>query len=80
VTKSWLMRLLQRGPQEPSVHDEPAVTSNEPALSEGVDYEIDAAGQLVFTAAYLLRRGTCCDNGCRHCPYGPSGSEGETAD
>ncbi|MDE1176112.1 MAG: DUF5522 domain-containing protein [Edaphobacter sp.] len=24
---------------------------------------------LVFTAAYLLRRGTCCNSGCRHCPY-----------
>ncbi len=26
-------------------------------------------GRFVFTAAFLLRRGTCCDNGCRHCPY-----------
>ena len=24
---------------------------------------------LVFTAQYLLRRGYCCNNGCRHCPY-----------
>ena len=24
---------------------------------------------LVFTAQYHLRRGTCCDSGCRHCPY-----------
>ena len=24
---------------------------------------------LVFTAAYHLRRGYCCDSGCRHCPY-----------
>lgn len=26
-------------------------------------------GFLVFTAAYHLRRGTCCGNRCRHCPY-----------
>ncbi|MCU0356215.1 MAG: DUF5522 domain-containing protein [Cyclobacteriaceae bacterium] len=25
---------------------------------------------MVFTAAYLLKRGYCCKNGCRHCPYG----------
>lgn len=24
---------------------------------------------MVFTAKYLLNRGTCCGNGCRHCPY-----------
>src|ERR1700729_2485499 len=25
---------------------------------------------IVFTAAYHLRRGWCCQSGCRHCPYG----------
>jgi hypothetical protein len=25
---------------------------------------------LVFTAAYHLKRGTCCGSACRHCPYG----------
>jgi len=25
---------------------------------------------LVFTAAYHLKRGFCCQSGCRHCPYG----------
>lgn len=24
---------------------------------------------LVFTAAYQLKRGYCCNSGCRHCPY-----------
>lgn len=27
-------------------------------------------GLLVFTAAYHLKRGYCCQSGCRHCPYG----------
>jgi mycothiol synthase len=27
-------------------------------------------GLYVLTAEYLLARGTCCRNGCRHCPYG----------
>jgi hypothetical protein len=26
-------------------------------------------GLFTMTAAYLLERGTCCDQGCRHCPY-----------
>ena len=26
-------------------------------------------GFVVFTASFLLRRGYCCENGCRHCPY-----------
>lgn len=38
-------------------------------LVEGLDYE-DEGGLLVFTAWYLLKRGTCCESGCRHCPYG----------
>ncbi|HXZ80041.1 MAG TPA: DUF5522 domain-containing protein [Terriglobales bacterium] len=27
-------------------------------------------GLMVFTAAYLQKRGFCCQSGCRHCPYG----------
>ncbi len=29
---------------------------------------------LVFTAAYLRKRGYCCGNGCRHCPYDENGT------
>lgn len=39
----------------------------EPA--EGEDYYFNEEGFVVFTEAFLLRRGTCCGNGCRHCPY-----------
>jgi hypothetical protein len=38
------------------------------ALVEGVDYYWDA-GRVVFTAHFLQKRGRCCDNNCRHCPY-----------
>jgi len=39
-------------------------------LVEGEDFYLDPeTGLLVLTAAYLLRRGYCCGNGCRHCPY-----------
>jgi hypothetical protein len=36
----------------------------------GRDYYVDPDGRYVFTAAYLLARGYCCGNACRHCPYG----------
>jgi hypothetical protein len=32
------------------------------------DYYFDG-GLIVFNAAFHLRRGYCCDSGCRHCPY-----------
>ena len=40
------------------------------ALAEGADSYLDpATGYTVLTSAFLLARGTCCDTGCRHCPY-----------
>jgi hypothetical protein len=30
-------------------------------------------GLVVFTAVYHLKRGYCCESGCRHCPYGRAG-------
>ncbi|WP_460925073.1 DUF5522 domain-containing protein [Pontibacter brevis] len=39
-------------------------------LTEGEDYYLNEQGLMVFTAKYHLRRGYCCQNGCRHCPYG----------
>lgn len=39
-------------------------------LVEGKDFYKDEDGRMVFTADYLLRRGYCCESGCRHCPYG----------
>jgi len=27
-------------------------------------------GLLIFTEAFHLKRGYCCQSGCRHCPYG----------
>ncbi|HBE82688.1 MAG TPA: hypothetical protein DDW24_07895 [Blastocatellia bacterium] len=40
----------------------------EPRFVEGRDYYFEN-GLLVMTAEYLLRRGYCCGNRCRHCPY-----------
>lgn len=39
-------------------------------LIPNVDYYLNANGDLVFTEAYHLKRGHCCQSGCLHCPYG----------
>lgn len=38
-------------------------------LVEKIDYYLDEQGNLVFTEQYHLKRGTCCKNKCRHCPW-----------
>ncbi len=43
--------------------------SNNNNLEEG-DFYYSDEGYRVFTEKYLLKRGYCCENGCRHCPYG----------
>jgi hypothetical protein len=40
----------------------------ETVLVEGEDYYMDGP-YLVFTEAYHLKRGYCCNSGCRHCPW-----------
>jgi len=37
-------------------------------LIEGEDYYREGS-YVVFTSAYHLKRGYCCNSGCRHCPY-----------
>jgi hypothetical protein len=34
-------------------------------------------GYRVMTESYHKRRGSCCGNGCRHCPYDPVHKKGE---
>ncbi len=40
------------------------------------DYYTSPEGYIVFTEKYLLKRGYCCKNGCKHCPYGFDKSKG----
>ena len=37
--------------------------------ADAAGYADPATGLFVLTARWLAGRGTCCDNGCRHCPY-----------
>lgn len=51
------------GPSRMKAHE-----SRPSPLVEGEDYYCEGA-MIVFTARYHLRRGFCCESGCRHCPY-----------
>ena len=33
------------------------------------DYYLSEEGYIVFTEQYHLKRGYCCQSGCRHCPW-----------
>lgn len=40
------------------------------ACDAGLSNYLDPdTGYSVLTATYLAERGTCCDQGCRHCPW-----------
>jgi hypothetical protein len=41
---------------------------SENELKQGEDFYFDS-GSIVFTEKYHLKRGYCCGNGCRHCPF-----------
>jgi len=41
---------------------------NKKGLLEYIDYTIEY-GEFVYSKWYHLKRGTCCGNSCRHCPY-----------
>ncbi|MBT3382276.1 MAG: hypothetical protein HN778_13795 [Prolixibacteraceae bacterium] len=46
-------------------------------LVEGPDYSMEN-GYRIMTEEYLVRRGYCCSNGCRNCPYQPKAQKGNT--
>ena len=50
-----------------SFHRESAGSRPQPTVPG--DFYFDEKGLMVFTAGYLMRRGACCGNDCRHCPY-----------
>lgn len=50
------------------IQDQPDQRREAPPPEPG-EYYMDGP-YLVFTEAYHLRRGWCCQSGCRHCPYG----------
>jgi hypothetical protein len=46
------------------------LTAHSAALAaDDAGYLDPDTGLFVLTAGFLARRGTCCNRGCRHCPY-----------
>lgn len=46
-------------------------------LEEGIDYVIDKkSGLMILTSLFLSKRGYCCGNKCKNCPYEPRGLKG----
>jgi len=41
---------------------------------EDGDFYLTPEGYKCFTEQYHLKRGYCCESGCRHCPYGYNSS------
>ena len=33
------------------------------------DYYYSEEGYIIFTEKYHLKRGSCCNNNCKHCPF-----------
>ncbi len=54
----------QRKPPEPM----PGESAQGDAPLQPEDFYLEGP-YLVFTAAYHLKRGYCCNSDCRHCPY-----------
>ena len=56
----------------------PEEISFDDGLVKGRDYYLSPEGYRIMTEEYLTRRGYCCANGCRHCPYWPKAQKGNT--
>ena len=53
---------------EQKTAERPANSAIPSAPLDGEDFYYEN-GLMVFTAAYHLKRGYCCNSGCRHCPF-----------
>lgn len=46
-------------------------------MISGEDYYVED-GLIVMTAAYHIKRGSCCGSSCKWCPYEPKHQAGTT--
>lgn len=51
--------------------------SNNDKCIDKEDYYTSEEGYIIFTEKYHLKRGFCCKNNCKHCPYGYDVKTGE---
>jgi 2-iminoacetate synthase ThiH len=43
---------------------------------EGIHYYMEGE-RVIFSALFHINRGSCCGNGCRHCPFDPKHTKGK---
>jgi hypothetical protein len=52
-------------------YDAEIARAHDQAIAAGEPGYLDPeTGLFVFTADSLLEKGSCCESGCRHCPWG----------
>ncbi len=56
-------------PSNPAQPDRPQTSSEVTTDELGSEDFYFEGPYMVFTAAYHLKRGYCCNSNCRHCPY-----------
>jgi len=44
-------------------------------LQQDIDFYMEGE-RVIFSALFHIKRGSCCGNGCRHCPYDPKHERG----
>lgn len=59
----------ERLPSSTPLYDEILARHGRALAAGEAGYSDPVSGLFVLTAGYLADRGTCCDRGCRHCPY-----------
>lgn len=64
--KKFLHTLYQQSLKEQLAFAKPFHTDDN--LIENLDYEMQK-GYMVFSRWYFLKRGKCCKNNCKNCPY-----------
>ena len=45
-------------------------------FQQDVDFYMEGE-RVIFTALFHIKRGSCCGNGCRHCPFEPKHTKGK---
>lgn len=45
------------------------MNTSDDSFIEGTDFYYNENNYIVFTKTFHLKRGYCCGNGCRHCPF-----------
>ncbi|UPW18097.1 DUF5522 domain-containing protein [Agarivorans sp. TSD2052] len=63
-----LQELIANTPHRQMLEQAARYHQAETALQAHIDYTM-VDGLMVFSAWYHLKRGSCCGNGCKHCPY-----------